>query len=87
MVRKIPLSDMPTWPRFLSRDQAAAYVGVSVGMFDAEVKDGVWPKPMRRRSRVTWDRFALDRRADTQSGLEAENDNDDIGEHIRGWEP
>lgn len=59
-------------PRFLSREQAAEYLGVSVGTFDYEVANGVWPRPMRRgtkAARVTWDRIALDAAADAASGL------------------
>jgi hypothetical protein len=58
---------MPYWPRFLSREQAALYLGVSVKVFDAEVEKGMWP-PARPRgakgAKLTWDRVALDRCAD-----------------------
>jgi hypothetical protein len=61
-------------PRYLSREQAAAYVGVSATTFSAEVAAGLWP-PGRRRGarlhRVTWDIRLLDRYADRASGLEA----------------
>ena len=86
MVRRIPLSEMPAWPRYLSRDEAAAYVGVSVGKFDAEVQTGIWPAPMRRGSRVTWDRFALDRMADAHSGL-GPDDDDSISARLNAWQP
>lgn len=59
-------------PRFLSRDEAAAYLGVSRATFDHEVSQGQWPQPIRRGTkgwRVTWDRLALDAAADLQSGL------------------
>ena len=59
-------------PRFLSRDEAAAYLGVSVGTFDHEVSRGLWPRPLRRGTkgwRLTWDRLALDAPADLASGL------------------
>ncbi len=50
-------------PRHLRREQAAAYVGVSVDTFDWEVASGVWP-PGRPRGRkgglLTWDRLVLD---------------------------
>ncbi len=59
-------------PRYLSRTEAAAYLGVSVETFDEEVRSGQWP-PARRRgakgSRVTWDRVLLDAFADRDSGL------------------
>ncbi len=50
---------LPGWPRYLSRELAAAYVGVSVSAFDQEVTAGWWPPPRRRgakASRATWDR-------------------------------
>jgi hypothetical protein len=62
--------------RFLTRPQAAAYLGVSVRTFDAEVTSGVWPAPMRRGGKqgaLTWDRRLLDRAADRIGGL-AESD-------------
>jgi hypothetical protein len=68
-----PLTDLPFWPRLLSRDEAARYVGVSVAVFDDEVKGGIWPPALRRGGRggrCTWDRLALDRAADRASGLE-----------------
>jgi len=59
-------------PRFLSREQAAAYLGVGTTVFDAEVKAGVWPQAMRRggrEGRLTWDRHLLDAWADRAGGL------------------
>ncbi|MFL5240378.1 MAG: helix-turn-helix transcriptional regulator [Rhizomicrobium sp.] len=53
----LPLS-LP--PRGLSRDQAAAYVGVSPSLFDMLIKDGRMPGPKRVNSRVIWDRLKLD---------------------------
>jgi predicted DNA-binding transcriptional regulator AlpA len=47
-------------PRGLSREQAAAYVGVSPSLFDILIKDGRMPGPKRINSRVVWDRFKLD---------------------------
>jgi len=65
-------SRLPGWPRWLSRELAAAYVGVSATLFDQEVAAGKWPAGERRGAkggRVTWDRQALDLRSDRQSGL------------------
>lgn len=66
------LSRMPAWPRFLGRETAAAYLGVSVDVFDDEVREGIWP-PARPRGarggRLTWDRVLLDAAADRASGL------------------
>jgi predicted DNA-binding transcriptional regulator AlpA len=47
-------------PRGLSREQAAAYVGISPTTFDAMVTDGRMPKPKRINARVVWDRHQLD---------------------------
>ncbi len=47
-------------PRGLSRAQAAAYIGVSVTLFDEMVADGRMPTPIRINSRVLWDRLQLD---------------------------
>ena len=51
-------------PRGLSRAEAADYVGVSVGLFDAMVADGRMPQPRRVNARVIWDRFEIDRAFD-----------------------
>ena len=47
-------------PRGLSREQAAAYVGISPSLFDTMVKDGRMPSPTRINSRVVWDRLKVD---------------------------
>jgi predicted DNA-binding transcriptional regulator AlpA len=47
-------------PRGLSREQAAAYVGVSPSLFDALVKDGRMPPPKRINARTIWDRIQID---------------------------
>ena len=70
---RAPLSELPFWPRYLSRQQAAVYLGVSPDTFDGEVQKGVWPAPKRRGSkggRLTWDRHALDAAADRDSGTD-----------------
>lgn len=71
---RVALTDLPFWPRMLSREEAARYVGVSDDVFDQEVKAGIWPPALRRGAkggRGTWDRIMLDRAADRASGLEA----------------
>jgi len=68
--------DLPYWPRMLSREQAAAYLGVSPTLFDAEVAKGLWAQPIRRGAkggRVTWDRAALDRALDAMGAAEAQD--------------
>ncbi len=47
-------------PRGLSREEAAAYVGISPSLFDLMVKDGRMPGPKRINSRTVWDRLKLD---------------------------
>jgi predicted DNA-binding transcriptional regulator AlpA len=47
-------------PRGLSREQAAAYIGVSPSLFDILVKDGRMPTPTRINTRTVWDRVKLD---------------------------
>lgn len=47
-------------PRGLSREQAAAYLGISASTFDALVADGRMPKPKRINDRKVWDIRALD---------------------------
>jgi hypothetical protein len=57
----LPLS-LP--PRGLSRVEAAAYFGVSPGLFDQMVADGRAPQPKVINSRLVWDRLALDKAFD-----------------------
>ena len=47
-------------PRGLSREEAAAYVGISPSLFDALVKDGRMPSPKRINIRTVWDRIQVD---------------------------
>lgn len=72
-MRRAPLAELPFWPRMLSREEAARYLGVSDDVFDQEVRSGLWPPAQRRGAkggRVTWDRIMLDKAADRASGLE-----------------
>jgi predicted DNA-binding transcriptional regulator AlpA len=46
--------------RGLNRDEAAAYIGISTTFFDDLVKDGLFPKPIRIKSRTIWDVRQLD---------------------------
>jgi transcriptional regulator with XRE-family HTH domain len=60
-------ADLPGWPKYLSRDEAARYLGVSIDAFDDEVRSGLWPagRPRGGRgSRLTWNRTLLDAIAD-----------------------
>jgi predicted DNA-binding transcriptional regulator AlpA len=47
-------------PRGLSREQAAAYIGISPSLFYILVKDGRMPAPKRINARAVWDRLQLD---------------------------
>jgi len=53
----LPLS-LP--PRGLSREQSAAYIGVSPSTFDKLVSENLMPGPKRLRNRTVWDRKRLD---------------------------
>ena len=51
-------------PRGLSREEAAAYIGLSAGTFDKLVGEGRMPKPIHVRGRRLWDSRALDQSFD-----------------------
>lgn len=63
------------YPRGLNRAEAARYVGVSPGTFDKLVSDGLMPKPKRVRTRLIFDREAIDL-AFSALGDEGESKND-----------
>ena len=49
------------WPRGLSREKAASYVGVSASTFDKLVKQKLMPEPKQiSRGRSVWDIQQLD---------------------------
>ena len=52
-------------PRLFTRDQAAAYCGVGAELFVQKCP----VEPMRIGARVLWDRCAIDRWLDQESGL------------------
>ena len=47
-------------PRGLSREQSAAYIGVSPSTFDKLINEGVMPGPKKLRGRLVWDRKRID---------------------------
>ena len=47
-------------PRGLSREQSAAYIGVSPSTFDKLISEGVMPSPKKLRGRLVWDRKRID---------------------------
>ena len=51
-------------PRGLSREAAAAYIGIGETLFDRLVDRGALPKPGRLDGRIIWDRHQLDRTLD-----------------------
>lgn len=51
-------------PRGLARQDAAAYIGIGITLFDALVETGKFPAPARLNGRLIWDRLALDRALD-----------------------
>jgi predicted DNA-binding transcriptional regulator AlpA len=51
----------PHWPRGLRRKLAAAYIGVSLSLWDTMVAEGEMPKPKRTHGRTIWDKIAVDR--------------------------
>jgi hypothetical protein len=70
-------------PRGLSRDQAAAYVGVGVTKFNEMVEDGRMPKPKHVDTRLLWDRYALDQAFEV---LDADDGGDDVAKAKQAWE-
>jgi len=64
------LRRLPYWPRLLSRDQAAAYCGVSANHFAAHCP----LTPITIGARKLWDRHQLDQWLDTLLGPRAAKD-------------
>ena len=60
---KPALAALPHWPRLLSEEQAAAYVGVSASSFRERIGDP-WPAAIRIGRRRLYDRLALDSAVD-----------------------
>ena len=61
------LTDLGIPPRLLTREQAAAYCGLSVNGFSEWVKAGRLPGPIPRTAR--WDLKAIDIALDFASGI------------------
>ena len=61
--------------RGLSRDEAAAYIGISPTKFDEMVADGRMPTPKRIDARRVWDVHQLDSFFDKLPGSETVTDN------------
>lgn len=56
----VPPSDRTIMPRCVSRIDAAKYLGVSVSLFDREVKAGNLPAPITIGRRHVWDIRRID---------------------------
>ena len=65
-------------PRGLSREEAAAYVGVGPTKFDEMVADGRMPKALHVDGRRIWDRRALDQSFDALGTSESVNPWDEV---------
>jgi hypothetical protein len=60
--KRADIGELPNWPRLLSREQAAAYVGLSPNQFVEEVSAGALPAAILPYSKVNewrWDRDEL----------------------------
>lgn len=68
----------PPTARGLSREAAAAYVGISTSLFDTMVSDGRMPPPKRINSRTIWDVRAIDRAFDRLPGGSTDDDDWDV---------
>ncbi|MEW6121600.1 MAG: XRE family transcriptional regulator [Pseudomonadota bacterium] len=63
-------------PRGLPRQTAAAYIGVSVAMFDQMVKDGRMPGPKLINTKPVWDKARLDSAFDRLPEKDGEAEDD-----------
>jgi hypothetical protein len=68
MATRLALASVGIAPRLLTREQAAAYCGLSTRGFTEWVRTGKMPGPILGTSR--WDRRAMDAVLDKASGLE-----------------
>jgi predicted DNA-binding transcriptional regulator AlpA len=68
MATRPALADLGIAPRLLTREQAAAYCGLSVHGFSEWVKTGRLPGPIG--GTVRWDLKAIDAVLDQASGIE-----------------
>ncbi len=67
---------LPYWPRVLRREKAAAYLDLSVSLFDREVAEGRLPPPVVITAGVKgWVRDVLDAWIDDRMGAPAEQPN------------
>ena len=79
--RRPALADMPTWPRLLSPEQAAAYCGVARNTFVERF--GIKPIDLDCGRRVLYDRAVIDRALDKVSGIVGADD-DGWADYVNG---
>ncbi len=72
------MAQLPLQKRGLSIEEAAGYVGLSVALFEKQVKAGILPArwPLEG-TRMLFDRVALDKALDRLSGLKPAGPPDD----------
>ena len=73
LIHALPVSDR----RVFNRREAASYVSLSVGKFDALVRIGLMPKPLPMPGVKRWDIQALDRAIDDMSKFSVPRTPDD----------
>jgi predicted DNA-binding transcriptional regulator AlpA len=59
---------LPFWPRMLTRQNAAAYVDLSIAEFEREVASGTLPLPVKLGNREHWSRVAIDEAVERLAG-------------------
>ncbi|MEP3114115.1 hypothetical protein [Nisaea sp.] len=90
MVAKVTdMSSLPDWPRKLSAQQAAVYVGLTEPTFLKLVKTGVYPEgqAVPETRRIVWDKKLIDRVEDARSGLAASAAPNYDDEEWEKWQP
>jgi len=69
-------------PRGLSREEAAAYVGIAPTTFDEMVDDGRMPRPKAIGARRIWDRWRLDKAFSALPDTEGATDQGDTWSRV-----
>lgn len=54
MTSTAAIAKMPTWPRRMQEDMAAAYYGVSLSKFRSGVRKGYYPTGLKDGGNVLW---------------------------------
>mgnify|MGYP002479698744 CR=1 FL=1 len=77
------LAQMGMAPIGLSREEAAAYIGVSDRKFDAMVDDGRMPSPKVVDGRRIWSRTALDKAFAALPDEKGQVESNDVWANVR----